>query len=160
MAAKKKSARKPRRMYPQNLALRMVHYLAPLEKPVDSYQYRGRIAGVASSVRVSDYFRGVPVCLIGRFVIVVDGKRQLSERIEVPDAVGAEVQEQLDEHRPPPWQRRTLVFLEYDFWTVPKAGSLTGHEIVADGRAWVPDALADLIERAATKPTPKHPEAV
>lgn len=123
-----------------------------------AHQFLYRIAGIAHAVKTFDSPRAAPVVLVGEFVAIHDGRKYLARRLEVPEDLGREVRQVLQDNPPRNTRHRTEVYLEYDVWQVPETTALRGFGIVSVGRTWIPEPLSHLVAEAVARPIPTSPE--
>jgi hypothetical protein len=141
-------------------ALRQLSTAAIAAQPVEEFtaiegahRFLYRLCGVVARVHASSTRLGPVVRLFGEFVALDVGKRWFTARAAlVPESIGNAVLAQFREHPKRSTRDRVRVYVLFDVWSIRRADSVLGYELIADGRAWVPNPMGELIKSASEKP--------
>jgi hypothetical protein len=124
--------------------------------PEGTHRFLYRLCGIVAKVHASSTRLGPALRLVGEFVASREAKWFTSRTALVPDAIANAVLAQFREHPRRSTRDRVRVCILYDVWSVRRPDTVLGYELVADGSAWVPEPMIELLRLAAQKPLNPH----
>jgi len=125
----------------------------PDTAPNGTHRFLYRLCGVVARVHAASTRLGPVVRLFGEFVALDPRSHWFTARAAlVPESIGNAVLGEFREHPKRSTRDRVRVYVLFDVWSVRRADTVLGYELVADGRAWVPNPMGDLVRTAAEKP--------
>jgi hypothetical protein len=129
----------------------------PPDAPEGAYLYLFRLCGIVRRVHAAQTVLGSRYRLQGELLAGRGSDRWAAYSFVVPEAIADQVQACLAEHPPRSTRDRVVVHVDFDLWARKRLDLALGHELICQGRAYVPEPLSSLAALSFARPVLPEP---